>query len=384
MRIANRTKTEFLSRMSHDIRTPLNGIIGLLEIDEHHFSDHDLLLENHRKMRISANHLLSLINDVLQMSKLEEGSVVLTHERISLIELTRDIVTIIIGRAEDAGIVWDYEKGKTAIPHPYIYGSPLHLRQIFLNIYGNCIKYNRPGGKITTIVDSLGEKDGKCIYRWTISDTGIGMSQDFVDHIFEPFTQEKQDARSYYQGTGLGMTIVKELVDQMGGSIAVTSQIGVGSTFVVTIPFDIAPSPEQAPDVHAAPEDSIAGCKLLLVEDNELNAEVAQTLLTDEGASVTVVTDGRQAVNAVQSNPPGTFDAVLMDIMMPVMDGYAATKAIRALDRPDAKTLPILAMTANAFDEDAQKCLAAGMNAHLSKPLQMEKVKRTIAEWVKK
>ena len=168
MRIANRTKTEFLSRMSHDIRTPLNGIIGLLEIDEHHFNDHDLLLENHRKMRISANHLLSLINDVLQMSKLEEGTVVLTHERISLVELTRDIVTIIIGRAEEAGIDWNYEKGKTLIPYPYIYGSPLHLRQIFLNIYGNCIKYNRPGGKITTIVDSLGEKDGKCLYRWTI------------------------------------------------------------------------------------------------------------------------------------------------------------------------------------------------------------------------
>lgn len=216
------------------------------------------------------------------------------------------------------------------------------------------------------------------------SDTGIGMSQDFVAHIFDPFTQEKQDARSYYQGTGLGMTIVKELVDLMGGSISVTSELGVGSTFVVTIPFEIAPSPEQMPDEKTAPEVSIAGCRLLLVEDNALNAEVAQTLLTDEGAVVTVVTDGRQAVEAVQSNPPGTFDAVLMDVMMPVMDGMAATKAIRALERSDAKTLPIIAMTANAFDEDAQKCLAAGMNAHLAKPLQMEKVKQTIAEWVKK
>ena len=382
MRIANRTKTEFLSRMSHDIRTPLNGIIGLLQVDETHFDDKALLLENHKKMQISANHLLSLINDVLQMSKLEEGTTVLTHERISLVELTRDIITIIVGRAEEAGIEWEYEKDKCIIPYPYIYGSPLHLRQIFLNIYSNCIKYNRPGGKITTRTDSLGEQDGKCIYRWTISDTGIGMSPDFVDHIFEPFTQEKQDARSYYHGTGLGMTITKELVDRMGGSIAVTSQLGVGSTFVITLPFEIAPSPEQTPDAHAAPDISIAGCRLLLVEDNALNAEIAQILLTDEGATVTVVTDGKQAVEIVQNNPPDTFDAVLMDIMMPVMNGIDATKTIRSLNRPDAKTLPIIAMTANAFYEDAQKCLAAGMNAHLAKPLQIKKVKQTIAEWV--
>lgn len=383
MRIANRTKTEFLSRMSHDIRTPLNGIIGLLQVDETHFDDKALLLENHKKMQISANHLLSLINDVLQMSKLEEGTTVLTHERISLVELTRDIITIIIGRAEEAGIEWEYEKDKSIIPYPYIYGSPLHLRQIFLNIYSNCIKYNRPGGKITTHTDSLGEQDGKCTYRWTISDTGIGMSPDFVDHIFEPFTQEKQDARSYYHGTGLGMTITKELVDRMGGSITVTSQLGVGSTFVITLPFEIAPSPEQTPDAHAAPDISIAGCRLLLVEDNALNAEIAQILLTDEGATVTVVTDGKQAVEIVQNNPPDTFDAVLMDVMMPVMNGIDATKTIRSLNRPDAKTLPIIAMTANAFYEDAQKCLAAGMNAHLAKPLQIKKVKQTIAEWVK-
>ena len=342
-----------------------------------------LLLDNHKKMQISANHLLSLINDVLQMSKLEEGTTVLTHERISLVELTRDIITIIIGRAEEAGIEWEYEKDKSIIPYPYIYGSPLHLRQIFLNIYSNCIKYNRPGGKITTHTDLLGEQDGKCTYRWTISDTGIGMSPDFVDHIFEPFTQEKQDARSYYHGTGLGMTITKELVDRMGGSITVTSQLGVGSTFVITLPFEIAPSPEQTPDAHAALDISIAGCRLLLVEDNALNAEIAQILLTDEGATVTVVTDGKQAVEIVQNNPPDTFDAVLMDVMMPVMNGIDAAKTIRSLNRPDAKTLPIIAMTANAFYEDAQKCLAAGMNAHLAKPLQIKKVKQTIAEWVK-
>ena len=242
---ANEAKSRFLSRMSHDIRTPINGIIGLLNIDEAHFDDQALLLANHQKMKVSADHLLSLINDVLQMSKLEDGNTVLTHEVISLVDLTRDIVTIVIDRATERGLIWDYEKGKSNIPYPYIYGSPVHLRQIFLNIYGNCIKYNRPGGRITTIVDTLEEHDNICTYRWTISDTGVGMSQEFLQRIFEPFAQEKNDARSVYQGTGLGMSIVKSLVDKMGGTIEVSSQVGVGSTFVITIPFEIAPAPEE-------------------------------------------------------------------------------------------------------------------------------------------
>ncbi len=242
---ANEAKSRFLSRMSHDIRTPINGIIGLLNIDEAHFDDQALLLANHQKMKVSADHLLSLINDVLQMSKLEDGNTVLTHEVISLVDLTRDIVTIVIDRATERGLIWDYEKGKSNIPYPYIYGSPVHLRQIFLNIYGNCIKYNRPGGRITTIVDTLEEHDNICTYRWTISDTGVGMSQEFLQRIFEPFAQEKNDARSVYQGTGLGMSIVKSLVDKMGGTVEVSSQVGVGSTFVITIPFEIAPAPEE-------------------------------------------------------------------------------------------------------------------------------------------
>ena len=225
---ANESKTNFLHRMSHDIRTPLNGIIGLLKIDETHFDDQELVKENHKKMKVAANHLLSLINDVLQMSKLEDGHTELTHERISLFELTQDIVNIIIGRATDNGIKWKYEKGKSIIPYPYIYGSPVHLRQIFLNIYGNCIKYNHPNGTITTIVDTLEAQDGKCTYRWTISDTGKGMSQEFLAHIFEPFSQERSDARSTYEGTGLGMSIVKSLLDKMGGNIAITREEGVG------------------------------------------------------------------------------------------------------------------------------------------------------------
>ena len=244
---ANEAKSTFLSNMSHDIRTPLNGIIGLIDIDMSHFDDRELVLENHTKMKTSANHLLSLINEVLQMSKLEDGKANLTHELISLVDLTRDIVNIIHGRAVEAGIEWDFEKNKSVIPYPYIYGSPLHLRQIFLNIYGNCIKYNRPDGKITTIVDNLEEHGNICTYRWTITDTGIGMSKEFLEHVFDPFAQEKNDARSMYHGTGLGMAIVKGLIDQMGGSIEITGEEGVGSEFVIVIPFEIAPSPETLP-----------------------------------------------------------------------------------------------------------------------------------------
>ena len=376
---ANEAKTNFLRRMSHDIRTPLNGIIGLLKIDETHFDDPTLVRENHKKMAVAADHLPSLINDVLQMSKLDDGKAVLTHEFISLIDLTQDIVSIIIGRTVEAGVEWDYEKGKAVIPYPYIYGSPVHLRQIFLNIYGNCIKYNRPGGKITTIVDVLEEHDGMCTYRWTIIDTGIGMSQDFLQHIFEPFAQEKSDARSAYQGAGLGMPIVKGLLDQMGGTIDITSEVGVGSTFVIAIPFEIAPAPEVHPAKKTAAAGDIRGLHLLLAEDNDLNAEIAQVFLSDQGAKVTTVSDGRQAVDRFQLSAPGTFDTILMDIMMPVMDGYAATGAIRALPRADAKSIPIIAMTANAFKEGTDRCLAAGMNAHLAKPLQINEVVTAIA-----
>ena len=385
---ANAAKSNFLSRMSHDIRTPLNGIIGLLKIDMAHFDDRELVRANHDKMMISADHLLSLINDVLQMSKLEDGNTVLTHEYIDLVELTKDIVTIIVGRVMDAGLVWDYERGKAHIPYRYIYGSPMHLRQIFLNIYGNCIKYNRPGGSITTIVDCPDEEnrnDGICTYRWTISDTGVGMSEEFLEHIFEPFAQERNDARSVYHGTGLGMTIVKSLVQQMGGSIEITSKEGVGSKFVIVIPFEIAPEPEAlpAPEEPAA-EASIQGLNLLLAEDNELNAEIAKLLLADAGANVTVVGNGRLAVELLKERPVDCYDAVLMDVMMPEMDGLAASRAIRAMDREDLKTIPIIAMTANAFEEDAKKCLEAGMNAHLSKPLEIEKVVAEIARLCRK
>lgn len=378
---ANAAKSSFLSRMSHDIRTPLNGIIGLIKINETHMDDRELVKTNQDKMLVSADHLLSLINDVLQMSKLEDENIEISHEPIDLGEISREVGTIISGRTAEAGIA--FEIGKQELPVSYVYGSPLHIRQIFLNIYGNCIKYNKPHGKVTTTLKCLGEKNGIVTYRWTISDTGIGMSEEFLKHIFEPFVQEHSDARTVYSGTGLGMSIVKKIIDRMNGTIVVTSKEGEGSTFVITLPFEIAEKPEEIP-AEMDGEVNIAGLHLLLAEDNELNAEIARTLLEDEGAITTIVNDGQQAVDIFSRNKPGTFDAILMDIMMPEMDGLSATKAIRALNREDAGTIPIIAMTANAFDEDEKKCMEAGMNAHLAKPLDIQKMKEAVCRYLNK
>lgn len=377
---ANAAKSSFLSRMSHDIRTPLNGIIGLLKIDEAHLDDQELIVENHKKMLVSADHLLSLINDVLQMSKLEDEDVEIAHEIINLEEISREVGTIIGNRTEEAGI--KFEIGEQELPLPYVYGSPVHIRQIFLNIYGNCIKYNKPGGKVTTKMEYLGQKTGIVTYRWIISDTGVGMSEEFLEHIFDPFVQERSDARTVYSGTGLGMAIVRRIIDKMNGTIKITSKKGEGSTFFITLPFEIAEPPKETETENRSNKDmNISGLHLLLAEDNELNAEIAKTLLEDEGAVITTVSDGQQAVDTFSGSAPGTFDVILMDIMMPVLNGISASKMIRAMDREDAKTIPIIAITANAFDEDAKKCMEAGMNAHLSKPLDIEKMKEVICKY---
>ena len=383
-RAANTAKTGFLARMSHDIRTPLNGIIGLLHIDEMYPEDTKRLAEDRQKMMVAANHLLALINDVLQMSKMESGEVVLAHEPVDLQVLSTDILTILEQRAADAGVTLEHDWNAEKMQYPHVWGSPLHLRQLFLNVYGNCIKYNHVGGTVTTQFSYLGEKDGIVRYRWIISDTGIGMSKEFLRHIFEPFAQEHTDARSVYNGTGLGMAIVKSLIDEMHGTIAVDSTVGEGSVFTIELPFEINQTPLPEKNGESIEKGNIRGLRLLMAEDNDLNAEIAQVLLSEEGAEITRVNDGKQALERFAGEPQGTFDAILMDVMMPVMDGLTATEEIRKLDRPDAKQIPIIAMTANAYAEDARKCLAAGMNAHLSKPLQMEKVLATIARCCKK
>lgn len=398
---ASAAKSSFLSRMSHDIRTPLNGIIGLLKIDETHLLDHSLIQENHRKMTVAANHLLSLLNDVLQMSKLEDGMVELAHELISLKQLSSDIATIIRVRVAEAGLSWEYVSNGP-LPYAYVYGSPVHLRQIFLNIYSNCIKYTPKGGKITTSLECLGGRDGVCKYRWTISDTGKGMTPEFLEKIFEPFSQEQNDARSTYKGVGLGMSIVKNLLTRMDGTIEVKSTVGKGSTFIITIPFEIAEAPEEAQPAEEAeaatadeankenpaseadepkqPAKDIADLNLLIAEDNELNADIIRMILEDKGTSLKIVPDGSKAVEEFNSNPPGTYDAILMDVMMPVMNGLDATKAIRALPRKDSKEIPIIAMTANAFAEDCHNCLEAGMNYYLTKPLDVAKLMEVLAK----
>ena len=318
------------------------------------------------------------------MCKKIKAEVIIAHEPLSLSKLSFDILTIVEQRAAETGITIEYDRCSNAIESDWVYGSELHLRQIFLNIYTNCIKYNKLDGKIFTRVECVREDENEVVYRWYIKDTGIGMSKEFLEHIFDPFSQERADQRSVYQGTGLGMAIVKNLIEKMNGSIEIESEEGKGSVFIITLPFEIAKEQEKVLDEHTDGVQSLENLNLLLVEDNELNAEIARMLLEDMGMTIVTVSDGKQAVEEFEKNKAGTFDLILMDMMMPVMDGLTATKNIRALDRPDAKTIPIIAMTANAFEEDAKKCLEAGMNAHLAKPLEIEKVVETISSFCRK
>ena len=376
---ANRAKEAFLHNMSHDIRTPLNGIIGLMKINKEHSDDIALVQSNRKKMEIAAKHLLSLVNDVLQLSKLENGSEKMGSETVSLYDISAEISAILKESADEKGIQWKFS-GDTVLEPPYVKTSPLHLRQIFLNIYGNAIKFTPTGGMISTYQKCLSVKEGIATYKWVISDTGIGMSQEFLAHIFEPFAQENGGARSQYNGTGLGMAIVKKLIEQMGGTISVTSVEGKGTTFTILLPFTIAEKPAE--NIATAEEACLKGFHLLVAEDNELNAEIAEVLFHDDGAQVTLARDGKQAVEIFAGNPPGTFDVILMDVMMPIMDGLMATKTIRVMERLDAKTIPIIAMTANAFEEDEKKCFAVGMNGYLTKPLNMQRIRVEIGKAV--
>ena len=381
-RLASAAKTSFLARMSHDIRTPMNGILGLIEINEAHAADTEFTTRNRAKAKVAANYLLSLINDVLQLSKLEDPDVTLSYEAFNMKDLMDDIFTIIRMRAVDYGITVAYEEGAEISAYPYLWGSPLHVRQIFINILSNSIKYNKKNGKIFCQVSVQKYSAEQVIYQVVIADTGIGMSQDFLEHLFEPFSREHEGISSTYEGTGLGMSIVNKLVQKMEGTIEVQSEEGKGSTFTVTIPFEIAKESDIRSKDEETEQCDLSGVQVLLVEDNELNMEIAETFLKDAGAVVTKAFNGQQAVYAFSEAPVGKFDIILMDVMMPVMDGYEATRKIRSLDKPEAKTIPIIAMTANAFAEDVEESRNAGMNEHISKPLDIGKVKATIARYV--
>lgn len=377
---ASNAKSNFLSRMSHDIRTPLNGIIGLMEIGEKHKDDYELINANRKKAMIAANHLLSLINDVLDMSKLEDGNTKLAREPFDFYDVCSEAVAICEIRARENGIQLIYDDAAESKCR-HLYGSPLHVRQILLNILNNSVKYNKPGGYIKFSSKLLSYDDETAVYRITIEDSGIGMSKEYLKHLYEPFTQERCDARSRYQGTGMGMTIVKALVDKMNGSIDVYSRVGVGTKFDITIPFEIDTNPQEIEDVAKPEANDITDMNILVAEDNELNMEIIEYLLTDGGAKVTKASNGLEAYKEFLEKPAGSFDVILMDIMMPELDGYEATKRIRSSDKPDAATVPIIAMTANAFAEDVEQAKKAGMNVHLAKPIDVKKMIATISKF---
>lgn len=376
---ANAAKTAFLTRMSHDIRTPLNGILGLIEIEELKEGDMQVARESRAKARVAANHLLSLINDILEMGRIEECKVTLEHESFNLKELCDNALVLCKLRASDRGITMLDTSEPYAVDQ-YMIGSPTHIRQILVNLLDNSIKYNKRGGTVTFSSTVKPLDDEHAVFCFSVSDTGIGMSPEFLKHIYEPFAQEGNDARSKFQGTGMGMPIVKSLIDMMGGTIEISSEAGVGSTFNVQIPLDIDKNPRAREGAgEQAISCSLAGMNVLLAEDNELNAEIAQALLESEGIVVTRAADGNEAVDLYTSRPAGSFDAILMDIMMPGMDGYEATRAIRLSEKADAADVPIIALTANAFVEDAKAAHDAGMNAHLPKPLDFNKLKNILA-----
>ncbi len=377
VRRANSAKSEFLSHMSHDLRTPINGILGMLEIMEKSKDDPARQAECREKIRVSTKHLLSLVNDVLQVSKLESGRTAQVKEPFDLRDMLKDCIAVLAPEAEEKKIRLVLEP--EGLKHSKVVGNPLHLTQILTNVIDNALKYNRPDGSVFVRVEEMACQNGTADYRFVIEDTGIGIGEDFKEHIFEPFTQEHQGARTNYNGIGLGMAIVKNLVDEMRGSVAVDSRIGEGSVVRITLPIQVdgcrtGESGEEEQDDYSR----IAGMRILLVEDNEINCEIMEFMLNEAGAEVVTAHDGKAAVDAFSAAGAGNFDCVLMDLMMPVMSGYEAARVIRSLDRPDAKTVPIIALSANAFEEDVALAKDAGMNEHLAKPVDMRKMFRVM------
>ena len=381
-RIANDAKAEFLRKMSHDIRTPINGIMGMLDIEEKNWDDPERLKECHEKMKVTAGNLLHLVNDVLDMNKLETSRLEVEHKPFDIREVLRGCWTDLESQAEKMGLELE-KSGVSEIECPHVVGSPMYFRQIFANILSNAVKYNKIHGKITLRVDMVSRTEDDVVYRFSVSDTGIGMSEEFQKHIFETFTQEDTGARTVYRGTGLGMAIAKKLVDALGGTIKIKSKKNVGSTFILVLPFAIDKDYENA-SVQSEPETpNVEGMHVLLVEDNELNLEIARYLLEEAGVQVIAAKNGQEALDIFEQSEEQEIDLILMDIMMPVMDGLEATRRIRTCTHPRGATVPIIAISANAFADDIQKAKNAGMNEHLAKPFEMEKVLRAISRYHK-
>ncbi len=373
VRQANSAKSEFLSHMSHDLRTPINGILGMLAIMEKSQHDQEQQAACRKKIRVSTEHLLSLVNDVLQVSKLESGRPVDVEEPFELRDALDDCITILSPRADEREIQLVLETD--GLQHSRLIGNTLHLKQILMNVIDNALKYNHPHGSVVVKAKEIGYQDGTVEYQFVVEDTGIGIGEEFKKHIFEPFTQEEQGARTHYKGTGLGMSIVKKLVDQMKGTIEIDSQIGKGSVVQISLPIRVDEvQSAQSMDDGQNWKSNIAGMRVLLVEDNEINCEIVEFMLQDADVEVVTANDGKAAVDTFAASSPGSFDCVLMDLMMPVMSGYEATRVIRGLDRVDARTVPIIALSANTFEEDIALAKDAGMNEHLAKPVDINKM----------
>ena len=376
---ANEAKTEFLQRMSHDIRTPINGICGMLDMADHYADDMKKQTEYRAKIKGASHLLLELVNEILDMSKLESDEVVLEESPFNLSSISREVLVVIgqIATEQNIRIVWE----KKEITHRHLIGSPGYVKRVMMNILSNAVKYNKENGCIYISCREIpSEQPGMTTMEFVCRDTGIGMTEEFQKHIFEPFAQEDAGSRTKFAGTGLGMTISKNLVEKMGGTITFESTEGAGTTFVIRVPFRIDTDRSGRTETGEKTEVSIRGLHILLAEDNDLNMEIAEFLLQNEGAVVTKAWNGQEAVEIFEKSGSGEFDVILMDIMMPVMNGYEAAKRIRSLDREDAKRIPIIAMTANAFAEDKMRAKEAGMNEHIGKPVDGKLLVKVIHE----
>ena len=380
---ANEAKTEFLQRMSHDIRTPINGICGMINVADHYADDMEKQTECRAKIKEASHLLLELINEVLDMSKLESDEVVLEEIPFNLNSISEEILGVIehMAAEQNIRIIWEEKE----VTHWNLIGSPVHVKRILMNILSNAVKYNKENGYVYISCREIPSKQTAMpTLEFVCRDTGIGMTEAFQKRIFEPFAQEHAGSRTKFAGTGLGMPITKKLVEKMGGTISFESKEGTGTTFVIRIPFQIDADMKDRNETEEKTETSIQGLHVLLTEDNELNMEIAEFVLQNEGAVVTKAWNGQKAVDIFRKSRPGEFDAILMDIMMPVMNGYEAAKMIRSLDREDAKVIPIIAMTANAFTEDKMRAKEAGMDEHIAKPVDGKLLVKVINELVKR
>ena len=380
---ANEAKTEFLQRMSHDIRTPINGICGMINVADHYADNMEKQTECRAKIKKTSHLLLELINEVLDMSKLESDEVVLEDIPFNLNSIFEEILGVIehMAAEQNIRIIWEEKE----VTHWNLIGSPVHVKRILMNILSNAVKYNKENGYVYIGCREIPSKQtAMTTLEFVCRDTGIGMTEAFQKRIFEPFAQEHAGSRTKFAGTGLGMPITKKLVEKMGGTISFESKEGTGTTFVIRIPFRIDTDRKDRTETEEKTETSIQGLHVLLTEDNELNMEIAEFVLQNEGTVVTKAWNGQEAVDIFRKSSPGEFDVILMDIMMPVMNGYEAAKMIRSLDREDAKVIPIIAMTANAFTEDKMRAKEAGMDEHIAKPVDGKLLVKVINELVKR